>query len=157
MQDTEEMQAEIARLTKESEALREHASKQPAGFLREALLDGADAIQNVISGMIKREEKKAEKDAEGNEQESKKQWVVIQTSEEVSWVIQIPCNLNPESVPSMIQDVASEFNNTKKGKRLPCTTVSDVFNSVRRAMLVDNDIWLKSKEPAVTLKIENKF
>ena len=94
----------------------------------------------------------------------KKQFVILVSDPEgimpdrdlVGWVGQIPEDDSPAQVEERLHRAAYEFNVTPKGRRMPVETIGEVCEIVPARLLKEQDIWVKTKEPVLILRTNNK-
>lgn len=95
----------------------------------------------------------------------KKQFVVVVSDPEgdipkkdfTGWVMQILEDENPaEALPKLYQS-AYDFNATKKGQRMPISTVGDACETVSPRITKPNEIWIKTKVPILVMMSDNKI
>lgn len=75
----------------------------------------------------------------------------------VGWVIQIPEDESPATTPYRIIRAAYEFNQTPKGRRMPVQTIGEACEVVPARLLKEQDVWVKTKEPVLMLRTDNKI
>ncbi len=96
----------------------------------------------------------------------KKQWCILisdpegQLPEKVDltgWVLQIPENESVSSTTERIFRAAYEFNTTKRGRLMPVKTVGEAMEHVAAKHFKEAQVWVKTKEPVLMLKTDNKI
>jgi hypothetical protein len=95
----------------------------------------------------------------------KKQFVILVSDPEgelpekdyVGWVAQIPEDDSPATTEERIHKAAYEFNTTPRGRRLPVGTIGEACEAVPARLLKENDVWVKTKEPVLIIKSNNKI
>ena len=73
------------------------------------------------------------------------------------WVVQIP---EEESVSTTVERIfraAYEFNTTKRGRLLPVKTVGEAMEHVAAKHLKEAQVWVKTKEPVLVVRTDNKI
>lgn len=98
------------------------------------------------------------------EKPAKKQHLVLISEPEgglpkdlVGWVVQILEEDDPRETGQRIAEVASVFNGTPKGQRLPVTSFGDACQSLPTKLLKENNVWLKTREPVRVLAVKNSL
>lgn len=114
--------------------------------------------RSQIMNRIKSESEAIKSDKE-KEPTVKKQFVIVvndpygkiaETGMDFSgWVAQIPEDDTPQTVIAKINQAASDFNCTPKGRRMPLETVADFFEFGSPKINKENKIWVKTKEPVL--------
>lgn len=93
----------------------------------------------------------------------KKQFVMVLSDPEgklegqdfVGWVVQIPEEDSPFVIKERLIRSAYEFNQSKKGRRLPVKTIGEVCEHVSARILKEQNIWVKTKEPVYLVRTDN--
>lgn len=75
----------------------------------------------------------------------------------VGWVLQIPEEDSPAVAEERIFRSAYEFNVTPKGRRVPVKTVGEACEAVSARIFKEQNIWVKTKEPVLVLRTNNKI
>ncbi|MFI5357249.1 MAG: hypothetical protein ACHQ4G_07935 [Opitutales bacterium] len=75
----------------------------------------------------------------------------------VGWVLQLPENESPATVPERVHRAAYEFNTTKKGRMLPAKTVGDALENIPAKHFKEAEVWVKTKTPVLVLKTNNEI
>jgi hypothetical protein len=73
------------------------------------------------------------------------------------WVVQIP---EEESVATTVERIfraAYEFNTTKRGRLLPVKTIGEAMEHVAAKHLKEAQVWVKTKEPVLVVRTDNKI
>lgn len=73
------------------------------------------------------------------------------------WVLQIPEDQSPLEINAQLIRAAYEFNRSKKGRREPAKTITDVCEVVPQKMLRAQNIWVKTKEPILLVRTDNQI
>lgn len=73
------------------------------------------------------------------------------------WVIQIPEEDSPATLESQVHKAAYDFNQTPKGRRMPVKTIGEACESVPARIFKEHQVWVKSKEPVLVLKTDNRI
>ncbi len=116
----------------------------------------------IISDL--QEEIKLEKmEAEEREPAMKKKYVfvasdpagVLEGKELVGWVVQIPEDQSEYTVEERIVAATYEYNRSKKGRRVPATTIGEACERVPAKMFKEQGVWVKNKEAAFLLRTDN--
>ena len=115
----------------------------------------AAEILNQIREVIAEEAVEREKPA-------KKQHLVLISEPEgglpkdlVGWVVQILEDDDPREAGAKIAEVASVFNSSPKGQRLPVSSFGDACQSLPAKLLKENNVWVKTREPVRVLAVKN--
>ncbi|MDR1435677.1 MAG: hypothetical protein LBI39_00505 [Puniceicoccales bacterium] len=95
----------------------------------------------------------------------KKQYVIVVSdpdwkfAEELftGWVLQIPEDQSPLEINGQLVRAAYEFNRSKKGARDPVKTITDVCEIVPAKMLRNQSVWVRTKEPVLVVRTDNKI
>jgi hypothetical protein len=72
------------------------------------------------------------------------------------WVLQIPEDQSPLEVTARLIRAAYDFNQSKKGARDPAQTITDVCEAVPAKFLKPQQVWVKTKEPVLVIRTDNK-
>jgi hypothetical protein len=90
-----------------------------------------------------------------------KQFVIVALSEDEN-IAEIPMYIvqTPESVPHVdvvkrIKEAAAEHNLTRKGMKIPVETIANAMGDVKRKLLTERDISVKTKEPVIIVNAVN--
>jgi hypothetical protein len=73
------------------------------------------------------------------------------------WVLQIPEEDSPAVTVERLTRAAYEFNVTPKGRRMPVQSVGEVCEAVPTRILKEQNVWVKTKEPVLMLRTDNKI
>ncbi|MDR2341366.1 MAG: hypothetical protein LBD72_03515 [Puniceicoccales bacterium] len=73
------------------------------------------------------------------------------------WVLQIPEDQSPLEVPAKLIRAAYDFNQSKKGVRDPVQSITDVCEVVQAKFLKPQGVWVKTKEPILVIRTDNKI
>jgi hypothetical protein len=73
------------------------------------------------------------------------------------WVVQLPEDESPATVPDRIFRGTYEYNATKKGRLYPAKTVGEALENVPAKHFKEVDIWVKTKTPVLMLKTDNEI
>ena len=96
----------------------------------------------------------------------KKQWCILISDPEdklpegedfVGWVVQIPESESPASTQERIHRATYDFNATKPGRLLPATTIGEAMENVAAKHFKEAELWVKTKEPVLMLRTNNKI
>ena len=96
----------------------------------------------------------------------KKQWCILISDPEnklpegedfVGWVVQIPESESPASTQERIHRATYDFNATKRGRLLPATTIGEAMENVAAKHFKEAELWVKTKEPVLMLRTNNKI
>lgn len=93
----------------------------------------------------------------------KKQFVMVVSDPEeklegqhfVGWVLQIPEDDSPYVVNERLIRSAYEYNQSKKGRRLPVKTIGEVCEHVPARIAKEQNLWIKTKEPILLVRSDN--
>lgn len=75
----------------------------------------------------------------------------------VGWVVQILEDDDPREAAGKIAEVASVFNGTPKGQRLPVASFGDACQSLPAKLLKENNVWIKTREPVRVFAVKNSL
>ncbi|MFW6354603.1 MAG: hypothetical protein ACOC3I_09490, partial [Verrucomicrobiota bacterium] len=56
-----------------------------------------------------------------------------------------------------IHRAAYNFNATPKGRRMPVESIGEACEAVSPRLLKDENVWIKTKEPVLIVKSDNKI
>tara|TARA_B100001248_G_scaffold258594_1_gene242989 strand:+ start:8471 stop:8944 length:474 start_codon:yes stop_codon:yes gene_type:complete len=95
----------------------------------------------------------------------KKQFVImvsdpkgdLEAKDYIGWVLQIPEEDSPYVSQERLIRSAYEFNQSKKGRRLPVRTIGETCENVSTRILKEQNIWVKTKEPVMVVTTNNKI
>ena len=73
------------------------------------------------------------------------------------WVAQIPEGDSPQSVIDKINQAASDFNLTPKGRKTPLRNMADFFQFSSQKINKSSKIWVKTKEPMLICLTNGKI
>lgn len=73
------------------------------------------------------------------------------------WVLQIPEEESPASVPERLFKGAYDYNASKKGRLYPAKTVGDAVENVPAKFFRDAELWVKTKTPVLVLRTDNEI
>ncbi len=120
-----------------------------------------------VAGILQRINQEAEMIAAETPREPpvKKQWVMLVSDpngelpekDYVGWVAQIPEDDSPATTEERIHRAAYEFNVTPKGRRMPVESVGEACEVVSTRLFKEQQIWVKTKEPVLIIKTDNKI
>ena len=82
---------------------------------------------------------------------------VLRDKDFASWVLQIPEEVNPQTVIDKIHQSAYTYNASPKGSRFPVKSVGETFESVSAKIFKENDIWIKTKVPVIAVSCKNQI
>lgn len=112
-------------------------------------------------------ESEAIKSDKGKEPTVKKQFVIVvndpygkivSTGMDFSgWVVQIPEDDSPKTAIAKINQAASDFNCTPKGRKMPLKTVAEFFEFGSPKINKESKLWAKTKEPVLVLRTNGKI
>ncbi|MDR1456719.1 MAG: hypothetical protein LBI34_01530 [Puniceicoccales bacterium] len=103
-------------------------------------------------------------EAEGLLPPVKKQFVILISDPDgkfanelfTGWVLQVPEDQSPLEVGAKLIRAAYDFNQSKKGAREPAKTITDVCEVVPAKFLKPQHVWVKTKEPVLVIRTDNK-
>lgn len=109
-----------------------------------------------------------QKDNDGDKEPAvKKQFVIVvndpygkiaSTGMDFSgWVAQIPEDDSPQSVIDKINQAASDFNLTPKGRKTPLNTVAEFCEFGSAKINKASNLWVKTKEPVLICLTNGKI
>jgi hypothetical protein len=73
------------------------------------------------------------------------------------WVVQIPEDDAPKTAIAKINQAASDFNLTPKGRKMPLKTVADFFEFGSPKINKESKLWAKTKEPVLVCLTNGKI
>lgn len=73
------------------------------------------------------------------------------------WVVQIPEDDAPQTVIAKINQAASDFNCTPKGRKMPLKTVAEFFEFGSPKINKESKLWVKTKEPVLVCLTNGKI
>lgn len=73
------------------------------------------------------------------------------------WVVQIPEDDAPQTAIAKINQSASDFNCTPKGRKMPLKTVSEFFEFGSPKINKESKLWVKAKEPVLVCLTNGKI
>ena len=135
---------------------------QVADILKRNELDPA-ILKQIVAEM------QAVLEAEATEEKPppvKKQWCIMISDPEgrlpegedfVGWVLQIPESESVMTTEERVHRAAYDFNATKRGRLLPATTVGEAMENVAAKHFKEAECWVKSKNPILMLRTDNKI
>lgn len=122
--------------------------------------------RSQIMNRIKSESEAIKSDKE-KEPTVKKQFVIVvndpygkiaETGMDFSgWVVQIPEDDAPQTVIAKINQAASDFNCTPKGRKMPLKTVAEFFEFGSPKINKESKLWAKTKEPVLVCLTNGKI
>lgn len=131
------------------------------------VLEHTEMEARQVAGIIEQITKEQEMlDAEKPKEPAvKKQFVMLVSDpsgelpnkDYVGWVAQIPEDDSPATTEERIHRAAYEFNTTPKGRRMPVSSIGEACESVTARLFKDQQIWIKTKEPILIVKTDNKI
>lgn len=133
-----------------------------AEVLKENEID--ESLVTKIMRQLAREAEKLAAEAEAEKEPvQKKQWVILISDpngalpdeDMVGWVVQIPENDNPGTVPGRIIKAAYHFNTTRRGRKQPAKSIAEACEIVGGKFLKEQNIAIKTKLPVTALKTDN--
>jgi hypothetical protein len=95
----------------------------------------------------------------------KKQFVTLISDSEgklidhdfASWVLQIPEEESPHTVVDKIHQSAYNYNSSAKGQRFPVKSIGEACEIVSAKTFKENNLWVKTKIPVLTVRCSNKI
>lgn len=69
----------------------------------------------------------------------------------VGWVVQVPEEESPLTVPDRLGKAAALYNATPKGRRLPVQTVAEACEFIPARLHKEAEAWVKTKEPVLVV------
>ena len=131
------------------------------------VLERTEMETRAVAGIIERITKEQEMlDAEKPKEPAvKKQFVMLVSDphgelpekDYVGWVLQIPEDDSPAATEERLHRAAYEFNTTPKGRRMPVETIGEACEAVTARLLKEQQVWVKTKEPVLIIKSNNKI
>jgi len=73
------------------------------------------------------------------------------------WVLQIPEDESPASVPERLFKGTYDYNASKKGRLYPAKTVGEAVENVPAKFFREADLWVKTKTPVIVLRTDNQI
>jgi hypothetical protein len=89
---------------------------------------------------------------------AKSQFFVVSTTAGLGYVLQLEAEAVPTDVTSRIQAAATDFNNSKRGRKVPVATVGETLENVPAKFFKTNDgkkCLVKTKSAVAVLTIPN--
>jgi len=131
------------------------------------ILNRNELDTRLVAKVIEEINKEAEAQAAENVKEPavKKQFAIIVSDPEgklpegelVGWVLQLPEDEAVQTAEERLIRAAYEFNATPKGSRIPAETIGEACEAVPARLLKEQNIWVKTKEPVLILRTDNKI
>lgn len=95
----------------------------------------------------------------------KKQFIILVSDPEetmpkgdlTGWVLQIPEDESPASVPERLFKGAYDYNASKKGRLYPAKTIGDAVENVPAKFFREAELWVKTKTPVLVLRTDNEI
>ncbi len=95
----------------------------------------------------------------------KKQYVILvsdprghlEGKDFTGWVVQIPEVANAIATEERLIKAAQDFNASSRGRRLPAKTIAEVCEHVPARFLKEQQVWVRTKEPAYVVATANKL
>lgn len=78
------------------------------------------------------------------------------TKDLVGWAVQIEEGESPHGAVDKIKEAARAFNQSKKGKRMPLTTIGETIE-VATKFTRESKVWAKNKVPVLVIPTDNKI
>ena len=82
---------------------------------------------------------------------------VLPQGDLAGWVLQMPEEDAPMTAEGQIHKAAYDFNQTPKGRRMPVQTIGEACESVPARIFKEHQLWIKTKEPVLILRTDNKI
>jgi len=123
-------------------------------------------IENVKSNITEenltnKEEKEEEKNSEPK---VKKDYIILVSDpnekikdEFIGWCFQIDEDQNPGELVDKIKAAARDFNDSKKGRKVPVNTIGETVQNVPSKFFKEYKIYPKHKEPVYICATNNKL
>ncbi|MDR3117049.1 MAG: hypothetical protein LBT98_00515 [Puniceicoccales bacterium] len=122
----------------------------------------------IIAQILEDLELEVSGDGEGKEDPAppvKKQFVILVSDPDgkfqedlfTGWVLQIPEDESPLEVNARLIRAAYEFNRSKKGSRDPARSITDVCEVVPAKVLRMQSVWVRTKEPVLLVRTDNRI
>ncbi|MES2307281.1 MAG: hypothetical protein V4507_00320 [Verrucomicrobiota bacterium] len=138
-----------------------------AQALKEINVSPADS-RKVIEKLQLESEKDKKEPSSGPK--SKKQFVIVASDTKgilksenlVGWVLQIEESASPATIKDRINKAAFSYNNSRKGRLTPVSTVGETLENVPRRFFKSDDddstnTLVKTKEPVLIIASDNKL
>jgi hypothetical protein len=96
----------------------------------------------------------------------KKQFVILVSDPEgrlpesfdfAGWVLQIEESESVLTTHERINRAVYEFNTTRKGRRMPASTVGDALENIPTKHFKEQNVWIKTKAPVLVLRTNNEI
>jgi len=110
-------------------------------------------IKTIIDELKKRENMK--KTIGGSK--SKKEYAFIINSSNVGWPVQIEEGADSSKVLDQMKAAIKEYNESKRGLKMPIKTMGAAFDSLPRKHSVNQKIWIKAKSPVNVVTTDNSI
>ncbi len=75
----------------------------------------------------------------------------------VGWVLQIPEDDPVQDTESRLVQAAYDYNVSPKGRRIPVESIAEVCEHVPTRITKEHKVWIKTKEPVLVLRTDNKI
>lgn len=103
------------------------------------------ALQEILS--------QEEEQKEPSEKAEKQYVVVTKEGLDTCIVCQVPAQDSPDSAIQKLEKAREEFNDTKKGRRMPFENIFELAESNPRKFLVANNVWVKNKNVCYLINV----
>lgn len=114
------------------------------------------AILSDLKELLGKEQPKTER--------PKKEFVIVISDPEgkiqedfVGWALQIEEGESPTSVLEKISLSVAQYNQTKKGRKMPIVKFGEAMEGLPNKITKENKVWRKTKEPVLIVKTDNKL
>jgi hypothetical protein len=133
--------------------------KRVEEVLNEKGVDGT-IVQDVISNLSH-----AEPEDDAPSEHSKKQFVMVVSdpngelpqTDFVGWIVQIGEDEACCTVMDKIHSAGYEYNTSRKGRKMPVSSIGEIMECVGAKYLKQAGVWVKTKEPVLIIKTDNKL
>lgn len=126
----------------------------------------AEKYADIIKDNMKPEEQLSDNknNEKNNEPKTKKDYIILLSDpsekikdEYLGWSFQIDEDQNPGELVDKIKMTASDFNNSKKGQKIPVNTIGETIQNVPVKFFKEHKIYPKHKEPVYICITNNKL
>ncbi len=73
------------------------------------------------------------------------------------WVLQIPEDESPATTQERLIKAAYDYNASPKGRRMPVQTIGEACEVVSARFFKEQNVWVKTKIPALVVTTDNKI
>lgn len=121
---------------------------------------GSKELAAKVLNDIRKAAQEERADKEPSTKKPKAQFVVLSTTAGLGYVVQMEPEAAPTEALTRIQAAATDFNQSKKGRKVPVLTVGDALGNVSPKWFKTNDgkkLVVKTKLAVAILTVPNKL